>query len=256
MFHSKLKPVGLYVERGRELVHVNIKSGNGNFHMKPNGIFYISGGNAAVAETQAFLKRRPQVGTAGSHLMTLKWLIAPVVVYGAFVALVYVDSAYSNIFRSPGERPRLRSGSLTRTRWVLDTADGERVIVWHVPPRSGQPVFVYLHGNGGSLRWREERFRDLIDDGSGLVALSYRGYGGSSGRPTERGLIEDARAAYAFAVAHYPAGRLVLWGESPALRSRLRWQPTTLSGVLCWRLHLPQPSMSARSTTGLCRCGS
>jgi hypothetical protein len=88
------------------------------------------------------------------------------------------------------------------------------VIVWHVPPRNGQPVFVYFHGNGGSLRWREERFRDLIDDGSGLVALSYRGYGGSSGRPTEKGLIEDARAAYAFAVARYPAGRLVLWSES------------------------------------------
>jgi uncharacterized protein YigE (DUF2233 family) len=64
MFDSTLKPVGLYVERGRELVHVNIKSGRGNFHMKPNGIFYISGGNAAVAETQAFVKQRPQADLA------------------------------------------------------------------------------------------------------------------------------------------------------------------------------------------------
>jgi uncharacterized protein YigE (DUF2233 family) len=64
MFDSKLKPVGLYMERGRELVHINIKSGRGNFHMKPNGIFYISGGNAAVAETQAFLKQRPQADLA------------------------------------------------------------------------------------------------------------------------------------------------------------------------------------------------
>ena len=97
---------------------------------------------------------------------------------------------------------------------VLDTADGERVIVWHVPPRQGRPVFLYFHGNGGSLRWRDERFRALIADGSGLVALSYRGYGGSSGRPTERGLVEDAAAAYAFATARYPAERIVLWGES------------------------------------------
>ena len=97
---------------------------------------------------------------------------------------------------------------------VLDTADGETVIVWHVPPREGQPVFLYFRGNGGSLCWREERFRDLTADGSGLVALSYRGYGGSSGRPTEKGLIEDARAAYAFSVARYPAKRLVLWGKS------------------------------------------
>jgi hypothetical protein len=42
------------------------------------------------------------------------------------------------------------------------------------------------------------------------VALSYRGYGGSSGHPTEKRLIEDAKAAYAFSVARE---RLVLWGE-------------------------------------------
>src|SRR5262249_12701323 len=51
MFDSKLKPVGLYVQQGRELVHANTKSAKGNFHMKPNGILYISDGNAAVAET-------------------------------------------------------------------------------------------------------------------------------------------------------------------------------------------------------------
>src|SRR5437899_446461 len=90
----------------------------------------------------------------------------------------------------------------------------ERVIIWHVPPREGQPIFLYFHGNGGSLRWRDERFRALIADGSGLVALSYRGYGGSSGRPTETGLIGEAATAYSFAVARYPAGRIVLWGES------------------------------------------
>jgi fermentation-respiration switch protein FrsA (DUF1100 family) len=47
-----------------------------------------------------------------------------------------------------------------------------------------------------------------------LVALSYCGYGGSSGRPTETGLIADVAAAYAFAIARYPAMRIVLWGES------------------------------------------
>ena len=64
MFDPALKPVGLYVEQGQELVHVNTKSGYGNFHMKPNGIFYIAAGRAAVAETKAFLKQRPQVDLA------------------------------------------------------------------------------------------------------------------------------------------------------------------------------------------------
>src|SRR5262245_66075374 len=64
MFNPALKPVGLYVEQGRELVHVNTKSGYGNFHMKPNGIFYITAGRSAVAETQAFVKQRPQTDVA------------------------------------------------------------------------------------------------------------------------------------------------------------------------------------------------
>ena len=62
MFDPALKPVGLYVEQGRELVHVNTKSGYGNFHMKPNGVFYVSADRAAVAETRAFLKQRTADG--------------------------------------------------------------------------------------------------------------------------------------------------------------------------------------------------
>jgi uncharacterized protein YigE (DUF2233 family) len=64
MFDPALKPVGLYVERGRELVHVNTMSGYGNFHMKPNGVFYISADRAAVVETRAFLKQRPPADLA------------------------------------------------------------------------------------------------------------------------------------------------------------------------------------------------
>jgi len=73
---------------------------------------------------------------------------------------------------------------------------------------------LYLHGNGASLRWRLDRFRALTADGTGLVGLSYRGYGGSSGTPTEAGLIKDAEAAYAFTAARYAPARIVLWGES------------------------------------------
>jgi fermentation-respiration switch protein FrsA (DUF1100 family) len=97
---------------------------------------------------------------------------------------------------------------------VLDTADGERVIAWHLPPRAEQPVVLYFHGNGASLRWRLERFRALTADGTGLVALSYRGYGGSSGSPSEAGFIADGLAAYAFAAARYAPQRIIVWGES------------------------------------------
>jgi uncharacterized protein len=97
---------------------------------------------------------------------------------------------------------------------VLDTSDGERVIAWHVPPRPGAPVVIYFHGNAEVVATQVARHRELIAGGVGLVALSYRGYMGSTGSPTEEGLLRDAEAAYQFAVSRYASDRIVLWGHS------------------------------------------
>ena len=107
---------------------------------------------------------------------------------------------------------------------ILTTADGEKVIVWHVPARPGRPVVLYFHGNGDYLAGFFGRFRDLIADGTGVVALSYRGYAGSSGQPSEQGLLQDAAAAYAFTAARYRADKIVAgaFRSAPALRWRLR----------------------------------
>ncbi len=48
MFDERLKPVGLYIENGRELVPINTRSGAGNFHMKPNGVFFAKGDRIGV----------------------------------------------------------------------------------------------------------------------------------------------------------------------------------------------------------------
>jgi uncharacterized protein YigE (DUF2233 family) len=79
MFDPALKPVGLYVEQGRELVHTNTRSGYGNFHMKPNGIFYLSADRAAVAETGAFLKqrRRAELATQSGPMLVINGRVHP-----------------------------------------------------------------------------------------------------------------------------------------------------------------------------------
>ena len=145
----------------------------------------------------------------------LKWLLIIVVVgYGGLLLLVYLGQRALQYFPERAHTPPAAAGLPEAEEVVLDSSGGERVIVWHIPPRGEKPVVLYFHGNGGSLRGRVDRFRALAADGTGLIALSYRGYGGSSGRPTEKGLIDDALAAYAFAAARYPASRLALWGES------------------------------------------
>ncbi|MBR0723132.1 alpha/beta hydrolase [Bradyrhizobium manausense] len=97
---------------------------------------------------------------------------------------------------------------------ILTTSDGEKVIVWHMPPKPGHAVVLFFHGNGDFLAGLAGRFKAITADGTGLVALSYRGYAGSSGAPSEDGLLRDGAAAYSFATARYDAQRIVAWGFS------------------------------------------
>lgn len=134
--------------------------------------------------------------------------------YAGIVGLMYLAQRSLMYFPETVRTAPAEAGFPEAQETVLNSSDGTRVIVWHVPPKENKPVFLYFHGNGGSLRYRVPRFKNLTADGSGLVALSYRGYGGSSGSPSEEGLLADADAAYAFAAAQYPTSKLIVWGES------------------------------------------
>src|ERR1700688_3383162 len=121
--------------------------------------------------------------------------------YGAVVVLAYFAQRALMYFPDRTRTPPAQVGLPEAEEVILETADGEKLVAWYVPAAEGSPVVIYFHGNGGALVHRIRRFRGLIANGNGLVALSYRGYGGSSGSPTEEGLLADAAAAYAFAAA-------------------------------------------------------
>jgi uncharacterized protein len=149
-------------------------------------------------------------------MTVLKWLLIVVSVgYACGLAVLFLAQR-SFLFPVPTvvrTSPR-EAGFPQAEEHVLATADGEKVIVWHVPAKPGHPVILYFHGNGDFLAGFFGRFRALIADGTGVVALSYRGYAGSSGQPGEHGLMQDADAAYAFATMRYGAGNIVVWGFS------------------------------------------
>jgi hypothetical protein len=149
-------------------------------------------------------------------MMVLKWLlVAAVCVYLGGVAVLYFKQR-DMLFPIPpvGRTAPAAAGLPEAEEHVLTTDDGEKVIVWHVPAKQGRPVVLFFHGNGDFLAGRVERFRNLTADGTGLVALSFRGYAGSTGSPSEQGLLKDAAAAYAFTTARYDAARIVAWGFS------------------------------------------
>jgi uncharacterized protein len=123
---------------------------------------------------------------------------------------------------------------------ALVTDDGLRLTAWFVP--AGQPgpdgagaagpdgdgdgdgdagtppvsTILVAPGNAGSRALRLPLATGLAARGHAVLLLDYRGYGGNPGRPSEDGLLADARAALAYldARADVDADRVVLLGES------------------------------------------
>jgi uncharacterized protein YigE (DUF2233 family) len=60
MYHPDHSPVGLLVEAGKERRALNRADGEGNFFLKPNGVFFIGRGTAGVMETGVYAAARPE----------------------------------------------------------------------------------------------------------------------------------------------------------------------------------------------------
>ena len=147
-------------------------------------------------------------------MTVLKWLFGAIIMYGGLLALMFLFQRSLMYFPDTARTAPAAAGLPQAEEVTLTASDGERLVAWHVPPRDGKPVVIYFQGNAGGLSLRVNRFTWLTADGTGLMALSYRGYGGSTGSPSEDGLIRDAQAAYEFVHARHDARRIVLFGES------------------------------------------
>lgn len=96
----------------------------------------------------------------------------------------------------------------------IDTPDHERLVGWYLPPRPGRPTLLFFGGQGGGLSLQSGRWRRIADEGVGFLAIGYRGHDGSTGRPSEKGLHTDARAAYDWLSARTKPEDIVIHGFS------------------------------------------
>src|SRR5258705_2413645 len=98
----------------------------------------------------------------------------------------------------------------------IRTADGETLSAWWVPAEKARGTMLFFHGNAGNISHRLDylllfnrmRFNTLIVD--------YRGYGRSTGSPSEEGTYRDAEAAWGYlrGARSVKAQNLVVAGES------------------------------------------
>jgi len=109
---------------------------------------------------------------------------------------------------------RVRSRAVTET--VIQTRDGETLKAYWKAPSPGAPVIVTFHGNASTPQPYVERFASgpWSASGYGVLGIAYRGYPGSTGKPSEKGLLLDGQAAYDYARRNAPGSPVVIHGHS------------------------------------------
>src|SRR5688500_5966847 len=146
------------------------------------------------------------------------YLIALSVVLVGLALLVRWVEPRMAFFPFPGEAETPRDFGLPFDALTLATADGEKLRAWKMTPPAPQAArarIVYFHGNGGNLSNWSPILAGIVRRGYAVFAIDYRGYGLSTGRPTERGLYRDVDAAVAAAWPDAGAGTpIVYWGRS------------------------------------------
>lgn len=98
----------------------------------------------------------------------------------------------------------------TATDVRFKTSDGVQLHGWLF--KSGEPLLVFFHGNGGNITERAPIAAELARRGISVLLFDWRGYGKSEGSASESGLFLDALAAYDFAQTQ--SKDVVLYGES------------------------------------------
>ncbi len=99
--------------------------------------------------------------------------------------------------------------------WTVAAPDGAMLIAWYRKAALGQPTLLYFHGNAGYIELRADRLADLASRGFGVLMPSYRGYGGSTGKPSEAALIADAKLMFdTLRATGIAASDIIVFGES------------------------------------------
>jgi uncharacterized protein len=139
-------------------------------------------------------------------------LLASVAVLVVLVRLLEPRLAF---FPFRGETTTPRDLGLEYESLTIETSDGERLRAWLIPNHQPLALVVYFHGNGANLSNWTPIVCGIARQDYSVLAFDYRGYGVSSGTPTEKGLYRDVDAIVDYLWTHVkPAGPVIYWGRS------------------------------------------
>lgn len=147
--------------------------------------------------------------------MFVRLLCSILLVYGLLIVSMYLLQR-TFIYQPDKKQPQPADWGVSDMQVIqLTTTDQLILNSWYKPAEAGKPTMIYFQGNAGHIGNRSMAMRPYLDTGYGLLLLSYRGYGGNSGQPSERGFYDDARTGIEFLrQQNVAADCLIIYGES------------------------------------------
>jgi hypothetical protein len=146
------------------------------------------------------------------------WMIVLLLGYSAVLVLVYLFQERLVYFPEMGREIRATPPAvgLAFEDVHLQTIDGETIHGWWVPVQEARGVVLILHGNAGNISHRLDYLAMFAALGYTSLIIDYRGYGRSSGSPSEAGTYRDAAAAWEHLIVtrQVASHTIVLFGES------------------------------------------
>jgi fermentation-respiration switch protein FrsA (DUF1100 family) len=147
---------------------------------------------------------------------TAVWIALLLIGLGLLKLLVVTIEPRLAFYPFPGQDVTPAALGLAYEDLFLDTSDDERVQAWLVPHPEPRAAVLFWHGNGGNLSHWLDVIAGIQRQGFTVLALDYRGYGRSTGSPSEAGLYRDADALLAeyWSRRHRSGTKTVYWGRS------------------------------------------
>jgi len=118
--------------------------------------------------------------------------------YGAVLVLVFVFQSRLVFFPGTGREVVVtpQSYGLGFETVGIQTADGETLQAWWVPAEGARGTVLFFHGNAGNISHRLDYLLMFNRLRYSTLIVDYRGYGRSTGTPSEEGTYRDAEAAW------------------------------------------------------------
>ena len=150
------------------------------------------------------------------HMWSL--LVSVLVAYAGVLVLVFLFQSQLVYFPNVGREVTVtpQSYGLAFETVTIATEDGERLAGWWVPAPQARGTVLIFHGNAGNISHRLDYLAMFHKLGHASLIIDYRGYGRSTGSPSEQGTYRDAEAAWRALTSErkIAAGDIVIFGES------------------------------------------